>query len=751
MASALAALRQSPEAPLLVSLLAASSRHREGVIQLLSAEKPVLKAMLAPGRLSDLGSRVLAVLESAAAEQPMAGAAAAPRVAALSGAVPSYCVVVVLPASLAPPSELLLPAAPSYTIATLAALLEERTGAPADRMVLTKLPDSRRRGATSTRLEDMDATMETAGLGAGSKIVLSFTDGPVISRAPGFAPPEAIFLRIKHLHDHFPPVDFKAEASWTPRRLMLEVFRQHGRWAPSDTALLLGVTKAGDGHFTYNTALSVWPDICHGANTSSLRAVVQSHLSGGKGLDPRAPIEVYLNRDFAPTNRRRRRRRNERHLSRNAAVHQLFAAFANRAAAFDLPLHVGLISFGSEIRVMSRVTPLFERFIAAVNRTSPEGDTALWDALTAGVDMAAQAFPGVTPMRRRVLVLTDGEDSCSTGSASAVVRRARDSGVVIDAITLGDAATVEAGGMLRAVTHATNGLCFAPATLRDALKQVELETVLSSGERPATPALPDWMPRRTAPGTDSALLAAHGSRGTLFVRADNVPPQRADPALSLPALAATAALHTYDSADAAAANAPAPAPVPGSTAPPPAEAGARPHDGMRKLAQELRAVTSEEVMGAEFLATYDVYPCADDLAFWRFVMSGRSETPYANGTFLLSVRFPPTYPALPPAVRFETPVLHPNVNAYGRICSALLSSEWSAGGGGRPLMPYVLRMIYSLFSSPETANPLNSALALDFYTAGGVYEVQVAEHVEAHATHKDRDQWRQELLGDDDA
>jgi len=30
-----------------------------------------------------------------------------------------------------------------------------------------------------------------------------------------------------------------------------------------------------------------------------------------------------------------------------------------------------------------------------------------------------------------------------------------------------------------------------------------------------------------------------------------------------------------------------------------------------------------------------------------------------------------------------------------------------------------------------------------------VYEVQVAEHVEAHATQKDRAQWRRELLGDD--
>lgn len=742
MVRALEALRQSREAALLGALAAGPSRQREGVIELLSAENPVLKAMLAPARRRDLGARVLAALAAAAA-QADAPRAVAPLTSALSGAVPTHCVKVTLPASLAPPAELLLPAAPSYTVATLAALLEERTGAPAGRMVLSKRADGgfrRRRGGDVTSL-GMDATLGASGLGAGAELELTFTDGPVISRAPGAAHPEPIYLRIKRLFHHAgEPVTLKADASWTPRRLMLEIFRAHSDWEPAVHAVLLGVSEVGDGQSTYEQALSVWPDFCHGAHTGLLRNYFSADLVSGKGLDPRAPIDVVINREGVPSARRRRRRANERHLSRNAAVHQLFAAFANRAAAFDLPLHVGLISFGTEVNTMSRVTPLFERFIAAVNRTSPLGDTALWNALMAGVDMAAQAFPGQQPLRRRVLVLTDGEDSCSTSSASAVVNRARELGVVIDAITLGDAASAIGGGLLRAVTHATDGLCFAPATLRDALKQVELETVLSSGERP-TAAAPAWLPSRSRPATDSALLAAYG-RGTVYTRADVVPPRRTDPALSRPALAAARALDAFDSSAGA-----APAPAPGGAAG--SDIFARSAEGMRKLAQELRAVTSEEVMGAEFLATYDVFPAADDLGFWRIVMSGRSETPYAAGTFLLSVRFPPSYPALPPAVRFETTVLHPNVNAYGRICSALLGSEWSAGAGGRPLMPYVLRMIYSLFSSPETANPLNSALALDFYTAGGVYEVQVAEHVQAHATQKDRAQWRRELLGDD--
>jgi ubiquitin-protein ligase len=358
--------------------------------------------------------------------------------------------------------------------------------------------------------------------------------------------------------------------------------------------------------------------------------------------------------------------------------------------------------------------------------------------MSAGVDMAAEALPGVGPLRRRVLVLTDGEDSCSRGTASALVRRAAAAGVVVDAILLGDAAAAAAGGsggLLRAVTHASGGLCFAPATLRGAMKQIELETLLSSGERAPPARRSSLLPAAQPVANDVALLASHGNRGTLFTRADVVPPRRADPALALPARHSAETL----AASEAAGGAPLAAGMPG--------ASARPAANVRTIVQELRAVTSTDTMGP-FASTYDVYPCAADLGFWRIVLQGRSGTPYAGGTWLLSVRFPTTYPAHPPAVRFETPILHANVNAYGRICAALLGPEWADGGGTR--MPNVLRAIDSLFAQPETANPVNTDLALDFYTSDGVYEVTVAEHVAANAAGKNRAAWRRQLLGGDD-
>ena len=82
-----------------------------------------------------------------------------------------------------------------------------------------------------------------------------------------------------------------------------------------------------------------------------------------------------------------------------------------------------------------------------MNETRAEGNTVLWDALTAAVRAVARALPGVTPLRRRVLVLTDGVDSGSSASASGVVRAALATGVTIDSIQIG-AEAINDGGLL---------------------------------------------------------------------------------------------------------------------------------------------------------------------------------------------------------------------------------------------------------------------------------------------------------------
>ena len=585
-------------------------------------------------------------------------------------------------------------------------------------------------GPANVVLSDDDATLRDVGAWASATLELQLTPGarlPTIAEraAAAAAPPELIYLEVE-AYGRRQKVSVVADAGWSGRRVALEIFARCAELEPATHTFYLAPRETGDSFFV-GYAVSAFDTHARW----SLRQLVPSELQAGRGLDPRQPIIVRPIKCGTPSESALRERRSERRMSRIAAVRELFTSLANRMAGSNLPIRTALITFDDKARVVCSPTPLIERFIADVRQAKPEGGTALWDALKRAVDLAADAsqaaaVAGAPPPRRRVLVLSDGEDTCSPPGvcAAAVALDAVARGVIVDAMLIGEAASAPSS-LLRAVAAASGGLCFAPATLRDALQQVELETVLSSGERPPASAAN----ARTL-GNDAMLLSIYGSRGKLYTRGDNLPPRRNDPVMR-----AAVVLAADTVTDAALAT-----PMqPGGGG----LSAARPAACVRRIIQEFRAVRSAEVMGAEMVAAIDVYPLASDVGIWRVVMPGWEGTAYVGGTFALTVRFPATYPAHPPSVRFDTPILHPNINAYGKVCAAILGPEW-AHVGTRLRMPNLLRTLMSLFATPETTTPVNSALALDFYAAAGEFTVRVAAHVAQHAS-KSRQQWRDEL------
>ena len=57
----------------------------------------------------------------------------------------------------------------------------------------------------------------------------------------------------------------------------------------------------------------------------------------------------------------------------------------------------------------------------------------------------------------------------------------------------------------------------------------------------------------------------------------------------------------------------------------------------------------------------DVYVSQSNMGFWKVVMEGPPDSPYANGTFLLYIEIGAEFPRRPPSARFITPMLHPNI------------------------------------------------------------------------------------------
>ena len=72
-----------------------------------------------------------------------------------------------------------------------------------------------------------------------------------------------------------------------------------------------------------------------------------------------------------------------------------------------------------------------------------------------------------------------------------------------------------------------------------------------------------------------------------------------------------------------------------------------------------------------------IFPCKDDIAFWKLILLGPENTPYYGGVYTLYIKFPSDYPQKPPEVRFLTPIYHCNINAQGRICHSVLDRNYS--------------------------------------------------------------------------
>jgi len=298
--------------------------------------------------------------------------------------------------------------------------------------------------------------------------------------------------------------------------------------------------------------------------------------------------------------------------------------------------------------------------------------------------------------------------------------------IVVDCILIGEGGDNKTA---RAISKSSGGYCFNPKTLPDALKLNELETMLSLYERP------DAKGREPVTSYQSLLKFSDVWLFPLDVCNDETVPSRKQPEAlkgavrslekTLDKLSNSISIDLPDPADAN-------------------RAVVAQRNRQRRIMKEISNLMKNPH------PAFDIYPNRDDISFWKIVMEGPNESPYKGGTFLMYMSFPPEYPLLAPEVRFITPIRHCNVNSYGKICHSIFTRAWS----GDTTIQRVLECIYGLFLNPDTEDPLDSTLALQFFDGNGQYEASIMSHVTKHASKQSRDAFRREMLlaeGDEDS
>ncbi|KAI8081366.1 ubiquitin-conjugating enzyme/RWD-like protein [Halteromyces radiatus] len=113
----------------------------------------------------------------------------------------------------------------------------------------------------------------------------------------------------------------------------------------------------------------------------------------------------------------------------------------------------------------------------------------------------------------------------------------------------------------------------------------------------------------------------------------------------------------------------------------------------------------------------------DNIYEWEIMVMGAPDTLYEGGFFRAIMTFPPTYPIMPPTLKFCTEMYHPNVYPDGTVCISILhppgddkygyeqaSERWS------PVhtVETILLSVISMLSSPNDESPANIEAAKEF-------------------------------------
>lgn len=158
-------------------------------------------------------------------------------------------------------------------------------------------------------------------------------------------------------------------------------------------------------------------------------------------------------------------------LSKIELAKLMFNCYVDRVSAYDLPCALGLVQFNEQVEQLVDIQPSIELFRDAVENLNSQGNTALYDAIIHASKMIEELEnkkkTSINNVSKRIIVLTDGKDTCSKSTLSQVQQMTILNNIYLDVIFLG---------------NGINRVCGQHFTLnneQDALGLAEMEPFLS--------------------------------------------------------------------------------------------------------------------------------------------------------------------------------------------------------------------------------------------------------------------------------
>lgn len=137
-------------------------------------------------------------------------------------------------------------------------------------------------------------------------------------------------------------------------------------------------------------------------------------------------------------------------------------------------------------------------------------------------------------------------------------------------------------------------------------------------------------------------------------------------------------------------------------------------------------------------------PDEANLMHWKGEISGPVGTCYEGGKFAVDIVLPSEYPFVPPKMKFDTKIWHPNISSEsGAICLDILKNEWSPALTIRT----ALISLQALLSAPEPDDPQDAVVAKQYKEKQEEFQTTAKYWTDTYATGlKDEKEKLQPLL-----